>query len=57
MTRNYYTISTEIKYLSKGLAQKQVKNNAGKNERRFGCHLDDIFKFKMIADKLKKKLG
>ena len=57
MTRNYYTISTEIKYLSKGLAQKQVKHNAGKNERRFGCHLDDIFKFKMIADKLKKKLG
>ena len=50
-------ISTEIKYISKGLViQKQVKNNAGKNERRFGCHLDDIFKFKMIADKLKKKV-
>ena len=56
MIRNYYRISTEIKYISKGLViQKQVKNNAGKYERRFGCHLDDIFKFKMIADKLKKK--
>ena len=30
-------MSREIKYISKGLViQKQVKNNAGKNERRFG---------------------
>ena len=38
--RNYYRISTEIKYISKGLViQKQAKNIVGKNERRFGVIL------------------
>ena len=38
--RNYYRLSAEIKYISKGLViQKQVKNNTGKNERRLGVIL------------------
>ena len=38
--RNYYRISTEIKYISKGLViQKQAKNIVVKNERRFGVIL------------------
>ena len=35
---------------------KPVENDADKNERRFGCNLDAIFKFKMIADKLTKSV-
>ena len=42
--------------ISKGLViQKQVKNNAGKKKKKFGCHLDAIFKFKMLAGKLSKQ--
>ena len=40
IVRNNYRISTEIKYISKGLViQKQVNNNVGKNEQRFGVIL------------------